>query len=171
MACWEGCSLTKFGGDLLILEGTQFNACALSDMIASLLLASPSPMSMVSCQLLEKSTLPECLGSYLGFPVFFFLLKNNKASSHLRGGGGISSPHLILLLCLKRTYGLTSIFPEEVIISREMRSHLKFLDRKKKNPKTQGFCLSSTSQWQLEGNETLITFFLSGLCPPLCHMG
>lgn len=58
-------------------------------------LALLSPMSMISCQLLEKSTLPECLGSYLGFSMFFFLLKNNRAGSHFRGGGGHGSSLLL----------------------------------------------------------------------------
>lgn len=93
--------MTKFGEDLLILEGTQnLMPVLILITISSLLLASPSPMSMVGCQLLEKSTFPECLGSYLGFPMFFFLLKNNKASSHLRGSGGHGSSLLPTSFCL-----------------------------------------------------------------------
>lgn len=58
-----------------------------SDTISSALFASLSPVSMISRQLLEKSTALEHLGSYLGFPVFFLLLKNNKAGPYLGGSG------------------------------------------------------------------------------------
>lgn len=67
----------------------------LSDTISPPLSASLSPMSTISRQLLEKSTVPEGLGSYLGFPMFFFLLKNNTACPHLGVSGGHHSSLLL----------------------------------------------------------------------------
>lgn len=115
---------------------------------------------MISCQLLEKSTVPECVGSYLGFPMFFFLLKNNKAGSHFWGSGGHGSslllPTSFCCFAQKELRGSQAFSLKRS--SFQMSLHLKVLGKK-----IQGSCLSSTSQWQLSGNETLMTPFLSAL--------
>lgn len=67
--------------------------------------------------------------------MFFFPLKNNKAGLYLRGSSdhrlSLLLPTLLLLVCSKGTYGPTGIFPEKFVFSREMKSRLKFLGKKK----------------------------------------
>lgn len=127
-------------------------------------------MSIISWQLLEKSTLPGCWGSYWGFSIFFFLWKNNKANLHL--GNSDHNGSLLLLpapsfhfLAQKELRSSSAFFPPRILLFREKQD----LTSSFRIPKPQGSCLHCTFQlWK--GRKELITPFLSGLYPPLCQM-